>query len=105
MPEWQGAGVGTRFLEWVCQYHLEGNGRGNKKYGVYFHTSHPQLCAYLRSSPQWEQKSASLYGGNKTRSFTTIQESAANAGIKAIAAGYGGHFRAVQGFKYTGGKA
>ena len=24
MPEWQGAGVGTKFLEWVGEYHKKG---------------------------------------------------------------------------------
>ena len=50
MPEWQGAGVGSKFLNFIAQYHLDGNGRGGHKYVTYFHTSHPQLCAYLRHS-------------------------------------------------------
>ena len=29
MPEWQGAGVGFRFLNWIAEYHLQGNGRKN----------------------------------------------------------------------------
>ncbi len=97
MPEWQGAGVGTKFLNWVAQYHLEGNGRKNKKYGTFFHTSHPQLIAYLKRSKQWVQKSAQLYGANKARSKASIAKSGNKVGT-----GYGGHFRAVQGFKYIG---
>ena len=27
MPKWQGAGIGTRFLNAVCKWHLDGNGR------------------------------------------------------------------------------
>ena len=105
MPEWQGAGVGVRFLEWIAQYHLDGNGRCNKKYPTYFHTSHPQLCMALRKSKKWLQTSANLYGGNKTKSSKSIIRSrkkhhAANTGCGS---GYGGHFRAVQGFKYVGG--
>ena len=73
MPEWQGAGVGVRFLEWIAQYHLEGNGRCNRKYPTYFHTSHP--------------KSRIKHNGEMT----------------GCGSGYGGHFRAVQGFKYIGG--
>jgi ABC-type ATPase involved in cell division len=96
MPEWQGAGVGFRFLNWVAQYHLEGNGRKGHKYPTYFHTSHPQLCNALRRSPLWSQCSAMLYGVNKTRSAKSMGKSG------GLNVGYGGHFRAVQGFKYLG---
>lgn len=101
MPEWQGAGVGTKFLNWVCQYHMEGNGRKNKKFPTHFHTSHPQLCSYLRYSKLWIQKSARLYGSNKARSMASIRRASKSIG-KKIGTGYGGHFRAVQGFKYIG---
>ena len=105
MPEWQGVGVGTAFLNAVCQYHLDGNGRCGHKYGVFFHTSHPQLCGYLRNSQKWRQVSAKLYGDNKTRSNASIKRSSERKGNKLITgAGYGGHFRAVQGFKYEGDK-
>lgn len=100
MPEWQGAGVGVKFLEWVCQYHLEGNGRCGHKYPTYFHTSHPQLCMALRKGKRWTQVSATLYGRNKTRSARSIaKHRKAGSGVSS---GYGGHFRAVQGFKYLG---
>ncbi len=102
MPEWQGAGVGTRFLNAIAQYHLEGNGRKNKKLPTYFHTSHPQLCEALRRSEKWQQVSAKLYGANKTKSNKTLTASARKNGLKEIKSGYGGHFRAVQGFKYIG---
>lgn len=102
MPEWQGAGVGTRFLNEIAQYHLEGNGRKGKKLPTFFHTSHPQLCEALRRSDKWIQVSAKLYGANKTRSNKTLAKSARKKGYKAIDSGYGGHFRAVQGFKYIG---
>ena len=61
MPEWQGAGIGTSFLNAVCQWHLDGNGRRGKKLPVLFHASYPQLAAVLRRSPLWIQKSAILY--------------------------------------------
>lgn len=99
MPEWQGAGVGTAFLNEVMQYHLEGNGRCGHKYHTFFHTSHPQLCGYLRHSNLWNQSNATLFGSNKKRS----QESIARTGNgKVTGCGYGGHFRAVQAFKYIG---
>jgi GNAT superfamily N-acetyltransferase len=103
MPEWQGAGVGTRFLNAIAQYHLEGNGRRNKQLPTYFHTSHPQLCSALRRSDKWVQVSAKLYGDNKVRSNKSLAKSAKAKGNKVVSSGYGGHFRAVQGFKYIGG--
>ena len=103
MPEWQGIGVGTRFLNAVCEYHMQGRGRCGKKLPVFFHTSHPQLCGALRHSKKWIQTGAHLYGDNKGRSAASMRRSAERAGNKdAAAIGYGGHFRAVQAFKYIG---
>ncbi len=109
MPEWQGIGVGTKFLDAICQYHLEGRGRCGHAYPTFFHTSHPQLCGALRYSKRWEQTGASLYGANKARSAASIHRSRVKNGKKfndgtiGCASGYGGHFRAVQSFKYLGG--
>lgn len=103
MPEWQGAGIGTRFLNWLCQWHVDGNGRyGTRAKAVYFHTSHPGLCSALRRDKRWVQVSAELFGGSKRKSAKRISDSALKKGGKVIQAGYGGHFRAVQGFKYIG---
>ena len=101
MPEWQGAGVGTKFLEWVCEYHKNGNGRCGKKMPTLFHTSHPQLIGYLNSSKKWVLKSQQMFGGEK------VARRSKNAGGgmgSTPQSGYGGHFRAVQGFKYIGNK-
>lgn len=100
MPEWQGAGVGTAFLNEVMQYHLEGNGRCQRKYHTFFHTSHPQLCGYLRNSKKWAQTGAMLYGSNKVRSKQSIEKTGKKGSITGC--GYGGHLRAVQSFKYLG---
>ena len=100
MPEWQGAGVGTRFLNAVAEYHLQGNGRRNKQLPTYFHTSHPQLCETLRRSEKWVQVSARLYGDNKGKSIKSHERSATKQGKEHLGSGFGGHFRAVQGFKY-----
>jgi len=104
MPEWQGAGVGTRFLDAVAQYHMDGHGRKNRQLPTFFHTSHPQLCAALRRSAKWEQVSAKLYGDNKARSIRTLARSAEKSGSINTGSGFGGHFRAVQGFKFVGGE-
>jgi GNAT superfamily N-acetyltransferase len=99
MPEWQGAGVGTKFLNWVCEYHKRGNGRKGKKYPTFFHTSHPQLTGYLKNSKKWVFKSSTMYGVNKKKSAESIMKT--TTGIP-VGTGYGGHFRAVKGFKYIG---
>ena len=95
MPEWQGAEIGTRFLNAVCQWHLDGNGRCGKKLPVLFHTSHPQLAAVLRRSSLWLQKSAARYQKSGTK--MTFNRDGKGGHIW-----YDGHFRAVQGFAYLG---
>lgn len=106
MPEWQGLGIGTKFLEFVAQRNLEGRGRKNRPLPTYINTSHPQLCAALRRSPRWVQVSAALYGTNKARNMASFKRSEEKNGSKLSskrgAAGFGGHFRAIQGFKYLG---
>ena len=108
MPEWQGIGAGTKFLDAICHYHLEGNGRCGKTFPTFFHTSHPQLCGALRRSKKWKQVSANLYGGSKVRCLKTMKkaqikkEQRGNDRENVSGCGYGGHFRAVQGFKYIG---
>jgi GNAT superfamily N-acetyltransferase len=100
MPEWQGAGVGMRFLNAVCQMQLDGEGRlEGRTVTTLFHTSHPGLCMALRRDRKWAQLSAVLHGGNKRKSEATMKRSG------AFRAGYGGHFRAVQGFRYIGERA
>ena len=104
MPEWQGAGVGTKFLEWVCEYHKDGNGRCGKKFPCMFHTSHPQLIGFLKYSKKWVLKSQQMFGGNKVSSSSSINRGNGVTDGKGTISGYGGHFRAVQGFKYIGTK-
>lgn len=102
MPEWQGIGVGTAFLNEVCRLHLEGQGRCGRKYTTLFHTSHPQLCRALRKSHKWVQVSGALKFADKSKSIKTLSRSAINGGMKHGSGGFGGHFRAVQGFEYIG---
>lgn len=110
MPEWQGAGVGTKFLNFICELQLQGKGRmPGRRLTTIFHTSHPGLCAALRRDPKWRQISAALYGVNKRRSKATGDKAAKNhaktlagTGFLGNRPGYGGHMRAVQGFRYYG---
>jgi len=101
LPEWQGAGIGLRFLNALCEMWLRGENRHAKPMQTLFHTSHPGLCSALRRDKRWRQVSAVLYGANKIRSGNSIAQSSP----KSSAAGYGGHFRAVQGFRYYGAPA
>lgn len=103
MPEWQGAGVGLRFLDAIAQRWFQGDNRFGKPMPTLFHTSHPGLAAALRRSPRWTQVSGVLYGGHKGKSAATIATSNGRAGKDGPSSGYGGHFRAVQGFRYLGG--
>ena len=104
MPEWQGAGIGTRFLNAVCQAQLEGGELARlpgRRCTTVFHTSHPGLCAALRRDKKWGQVGAMLYGENRGRSASSMKRG--GSGLRGSGAnGYGGHFRAVQGFRYYG---
>lgn len=103
MPEWQGAGVGMRFLNEVCQLQLDGKGRlPGRRLTTIFHTSHPGLCAALRRDKRWAQVSATLHGANKAASRRTLRGSMQRGRTVMAATGFGGHFRAVQGFRYLG---
>ncbi len=103
MPEWQGAGVGLRFLDAVCQAWLDGRNRYRLPLRTLFHTSHPGLATALRRRPGWTQVSATLCGDNKARSIDTMTAARLRKGQPANSgSGFGGHFRAVQGFRYLG---
>lgn len=102
MPEWQGAGIGLRFLAAVCERWRAGLNRYGIHVPTLFHTSHPGLCAALRRDPKWTQVSGRLVGENRERSKASLRASAARGLMVAVGTGYGGHFRAVQGFRYLG---
>lgn len=95
MPEWQGAGVGMRFLNRVCQHWLDGENRYNKRLTTLFHTSHPGLIAALIRDPKWVRTSQQVCGINKVKDRKT-GNGASN--------GYGGHTRAINGFRYVGAR-
>ena len=103
MPEWQGAGVGLRFLNAVCDRWRHGRNHYGRPMPTLFHTSHPGLAAALRRQPEWCQVSCNLHGQSKAKSHASIALSARRRGTeKPATAGYGGHFRAAQGFRYMG---
>lgn len=88
MPEWQGAGLGLRFLNELCALWRRGVNRYGRPMPSLFHTSHPGLAAALRGQPLWAQVSANL-------------GQAASMPRSSIKGRLGGHFRAVQGFRYV----
>lgn len=85
LPEWMGAGVGTAFLDAMCERELQGNGFVKSPVPTIFHTNHPALAFVLRRSQKWRQISSKLHGETGTDGMS-----------------WGGHMRGVQGFKYFG---
>jgi GNAT superfamily N-acetyltransferase len=103
LPEWQGAGVGLKFLNHICEQWRQGLNRYNLRLPTLFHTSHPGLCAALRRDKRWTQVSGALCGENRQRCIDTMTKSRAKRGVEMNGnQGYGGHFRAIQGFRYLG---
>ncbi len=103
MPEWQGIGLGLRFLEACCRAQLKGRNPWGRQCFTFFHTSHPGLVAALRKREGWLHVSANMYGEDKARAAASLAASRARRGIKeSIGSGFGGHLRAVNGFKFIG---
>jgi GNAT superfamily N-acetyltransferase len=100
MPEWQGAGIGMRFLNELCGRWRRGLNRHGKPLPTLFHTTHPGLVSALRRDPLWVQVSSAFWGGDKRRSAASMRLSGVDSGQ-----GYGGHWRAVRGFRYIEGAA
>ena len=102
MPEWQGAGVGVKFLNEVCRLQFtDANPYHARTQAVYFHTSHPGLCAALRRDKNWLQISQIIGGAHKGKMAARTKKSSGyeNKLVRIAGSGYGGHLRAVQGFK------
>jgi ABC-type ATPase with predicted acetyltransferase domain len=89
MPEWQGAGVGLRFLCAVAEDWLRGRNRYGLRLQSSITTSHPGLVAALSRHRAWRLASERLLGesGNKTQPDRGR---------------YGGHLRATASFRYVG---
>lgn len=104
MPEWQGAGVGMRFLEYVAERWLRGENRYSKPMTSIIHTSHPGLIAALARSSCWRLTSQQL--GSKENKADVIRRMRAwdirVHGSRRVGGGYGGHLRGVAGFRYVG---
>ena len=100
MPEWQGAGIGTRFLNAVAALQFtEANSYHGRTDAFYFATSHPGLCRALRRDPRWVQVSQMMGGTHKGKSQQSTRKTAKSKRLAGGRTGYGGHQRAVQSFK------
>lgn len=103
MPEWQGAGIGLRFINYLASRQLDGRGAfPGRQLTTMIHTTHPGLARALRHDPQWRQITSMLYGGNRRKAVESLRRSEKRNNSKVKSTGYGGHFRAVQGFRYYG---
>jgi hypothetical protein len=98
MPEWQGIGIGLRFMNAIAELWLRGKNRYGKAMTTVFHTSHPGLTAALLRSPCWMYLHGRLLGANGLKSYTSMSASRG----KESRCRYGGHLRAVQSFRYVG---
>jgi GNAT superfamily N-acetyltransferase len=103
MPEWQGAGIGLRFLNEIARLQFTDANTYNARTSCFFFaTSHPGLCSALRRDPRWVQISQMMGGVNKGSSGKSILRSKKNGGtLMERPAGYGGHLRAVQSFRLS----
>lgn len=93
VPDWQGAGVGMRFLDAIAQREWKGEGFIGDPVPTMMHSAHPALCGALRRSKRWKQVSQRLVGdeARKVRADLNMR--------------YGGHWRSVAGFRYLGSDA
>jgi ABC-type lipoprotein export system ATPase subunit len=101
MPEWQGVGVGIAFINWVAERWLRGKNRYAKPMTTIFHTSHPGLAAALLRNPCWLYLGGRVLGESGVSSWITLGKSRM-ANPRSGPSRYGGHIRAVQGFRYVG---
>lgn len=98
LPEWQGAGIGMRFLNALCQRELDGDGFIGTPTNTLFHTAHPALVSALKRDRKWRQVSSHLHGGNRRQGILNMRKTTG----QPVRGGFGGHFRGVTGWRYYG---
>lgn len=95
MPEYQGIGIGHRFINQIAEWCLQGSPEARlpgRPMTTLINTSHPGFARTLRHDLRWRQITATL-----TASKSKTPKSSYNIKSK-----YGGHFRAILGFRYVG---
>lgn len=93
LPEWQGAGVGLRFMSAVAERWRTGKNLYGIRVPTSIVTSHPGLCAALPRAG-WRHISSRALGGGLPTSIRQTSGEAHGA--------YGGHLRATSSFRYDG---
>jgi len=110
MPEWQGVGIGTKFLNAIAKLQFTDHSPYHDRTSrVVFQTAHPGLCGALRKSSKWVLISQTIGGDHKGRCCKRISRAAqtryeqGSRTSKKVGyfSGYGGHFRSIQGFRTT----
>ena len=100
LPEWQGLGCGMKFVNKIGQMQIDGEGIIlGKSLTMLATTSHPGLARARRKDPKWQQITCPLHGQNTAHTKNTAKRQGKK---KTGFEGFGGHFRAVQGFRYIG---
>ena len=100
-PEWQGAGIGLRFMSAVADFWLSGLNRYSIPMTTVFHTSHPGLVSALLRRQDWIYMGGRM-GENGLASWLSMSASRQRQGNQRGHSRYGGHMRAVQAFRYVG---
>lgn len=95
MPEWQGAGISLKFMNYICERELRGEGYIGSPVTTQFHTAHPALCKVLRRDERWRQISYAMHGGDGRRTAKLL-------GVNRKSATFGGHWRVIQGYRFFG---
>lgn len=92
MPEWQGAGIGLKFLDYIAEGWRSGElaFKGRGRWPIRIHTSHPGLIAGLSRRSGW------------TFAGSVIGKKRGAAGTRANRDLTAGHLRAVSSFQWIG---
>ena len=98
MPEWQGAGIGLRFIEHIAEMWYRGDNRYNRRMTTVIQTSHPGLIAALQAREKWVQTKAVMHGPK--RSPKVYVKKSGKRG-KVPQGKYGGHLRPQAAFRYV----
>jgi len=80
MPEWQGAGVGMRFLNAVCEAWKRGDNRYSLPMPTLFQTSHPGLANALRRDKKWTKEPTLALSPRKTGALSYLMTMHAHCG-------------------------
>lgn len=101
MPEYQGAGVGMKFLNCVAELWYRGQNHYKKRFTSIIHTSHPGLIGALNRDSKWVFINSQMASGNMQKNWASLEKWAKQT-KKSSTGKFGGHDRAVTAFRYIG---